>query len=430
MANAVPDSSNPVESPNRDLAKEFDEIVEACERNEEADGKHGAGHGIADGGNRACALHQFRARLPPRIGEHHGEADRESRGRGGEQKAVQRGLPERTSQAPSQMCEGIVKQYRRRDHEADQDGNAAGKRRERAARTLKPFFRQAAVFVGGMVETARASQRQLENEQREDEEQHDASDLRRAREIVAVEPGIVDGDRERSYPEELHGADVIQRLHERKRDAGGERGPGQRQGNLPKSLGRVAPERPAHFQDADRLGDEARSGGDIHIRIEHGAHHKNGAAQAADFGEPIAPRVMPAEESAQTALHRPGIIEQLEIAIGDDVGRDRKRQEQQPLKITAPGKTIHGDEPSRPGADQERQHADARQQQQRAAQSSREHIGDEMRPGVAARFERDRDDGEDRQERDHRYDECRRRPAEVAAFLEPCEPPAQRRPLR
>src|SRR5262245_20421825 len=72
-----------------------DEIVEAREWDEEPDCEHGSRYGVADRGDRARAPNQLRARLPPRIGEHHGEADRNARSRAREQEAVQRGAPER-----------------------------------------------------------------------------------------------------------------------------------------------------------------------------------------------------------------------------------------------------------------------------------------------------------------------------------------------
>ena len=106
-----------------------------------------------------------------------------------------------------------------------------------------------------------------------------------------------------------------------------------------------APERAAHLQHAYRLRDEARPRGDVDVRIEHRAHHQDRAAEAADVGEPVASRVAPAEQIAQGGLHHPGIVEQLKIGIGDDIGRDRQRQQQQPLEIAPPREAIHGDEP-------------------------------------------------------------------------------------
>ena len=108
MAKAVPDSTSPVDTPNSDRISAVDEIVEARERNEQADGEHGAGDRIADGGQRARRLDQLRARLPPRVSEHHGEADRERRRRRGEHEAVQRGFPELRRQTGRHMHERIV----------------------------------------------------------------------------------------------------------------------------------------------------------------------------------------------------------------------------------------------------------------------------------------------------------------------------------
>ncbi len=74
-----------------------------------------------------------------------------------------------------------------------------------------------------MVKAALGPERPLGEEERCDEQQHDAGELGGAGKAVAVEPGIVDGDRQGPYSEELDGADIVQRLHERKRHARGER---------------------------------------------------------------------------------------------------------------------------------------------------------------------------------------------------------------
>ena len=259
------------------------------------------------------------------------------------------------------------------------------------------------------------------HEQGEHEQQHDAGDLRRAGQAVAVEPGIVDGDGERPHAEELDRADVVQRFHQHERDARGERRPRQWQSHLPERLHGVSPQRPAHFQHAHRLRDEARSRGDVDIRIEHRAHHQDGAAEAANIREPVVPRIAPAEQTAQGGLHHPGIIEHLQIGVGDDIGRDRERQQQQPLQISPSRKAIHGDEPGGAGADQETQASYPGHQQQRAADRAGEHVGDEMRPGIAAWLQRDQRDGEQRQERDQRDEKRRDRPAEIAALFQPGE---------
>ena len=53
MANALPESSSPVEHVEQRPHRRIDGIVEVGERDEEADGEHGAGHGVADGGHDA-----------------------------------------------------------------------------------------------------------------------------------------------------------------------------------------------------------------------------------------------------------------------------------------------------------------------------------------------------------------------------------------
>jgi hypothetical protein len=49
-----------------------------------------------------------------------------------------------------------------------------------------------------------------------------------------------------------------------------------------------------------------------------------------------------------------------------------------------------------------------------------------MRPGIAARLQRNEGDGDDRQKRDQRDEERRRRPGEIAALLEARNPPAKK----
>ncbi len=193
------------------------------------------------------------------------------------------------------MGERVVNEHARRQHEAEQHRQGAGERRQQAARAAERLFRQVAIFAGRVMEAALGPERPLEQQQRSHEQQHDAGDLRRAGQIVAVEPGVVDGDRQGPHAEELDRADIVQRLHQRQRDAGRQRRPGQRQGDLPEGLRRRAPERAAYLEHAYRLRDEARPRGDVDVRIEHRAHHQDRAAEAANVGEPIAPRVAPAE---------------------------------------------------------------------------------------------------------------------------------------
>ena len=184
---------------------------------------------------------------------------------------------------------------------------------------------------------------------------------------VAVEPGVVDGDGEGAHAEEFHRADVVQSFHQRERHARGKRGSRQRQRHLEEGCRGAPAERAAHLEHADRLGEKARPRGDVDIRVEHHAHHEDGAAHAPDVGKPVVLGAVPAEQLTQQGLQRAGIVEQLEIAKSDDVGRDGERQEQQPLEQASPREAVHGDEPRRAGADQEGERADAGHQLERAA---------------------------------------------------------------
>ena len=134
------------------------------------------------------------------------------------------------------MSERVVNEHTGRKHEAEQHRQRAGECRKRAARAAERLFRQVAIFAGGVVEAALGPQRALEQQQRKHEQQHDAGDLRRAGEVVAVEPSVVDGDRQGSHAEKFDRADIVQRLHQRERDACGERRARQRQGDLPEGL--------------------------------------------------------------------------------------------------------------------------------------------------------------------------------------------------
>ena len=55
-------------------------------------------------------------------------------------------------------------------------------------------------------------------------------------------------------------------------------------------------------------------------------------------GKPVVVGVLPAEVRPEPRLHRAGIVEQLDVAVGDDVGRHRERQHEQAVDEGAAGK--------------------------------------------------------------------------------------------
>src|SRR6185295_20410708 len=77
-------------------------------------------------------------------------------------------------------------------------------------------------------------------------------------------------------------------------------------------------------------------------------------------------------------------------------------------------------------ADEKRKRADAGHERERAAERTGEHVGNEMRPGIAARLKREHEDGDDRRNRDQRDEKRRHRPREPAARASPRDAAAHR----
>ena len=232
------------------------------------------------------------------------------------------------SKSRRDVGERVVHEHRGGQREAEHYWHSAGDHREQAARGAKPVLWQVAIFAGGVMEAPLASEAALAEQQGGDEQQHDAGDLGGAGQAIAVEPGIVDGDGQGLNAEELDRPDIVQSFHHRESDARRERRPRQRKRHLPERLGWTSPERPAYLEHTYRLGEEARPRGDVDVRVEDGAHDQDRAAQAPDVGKPIGLGVAPPESGAQARLHDARIIEHLQKSIGDDVGRNRKRQQQ------------------------------------------------------------------------------------------------------
>ena len=220
----------------------------------------------------------------------------------------------------------------------------------------------------------------LERNQRGDEQQHHAGDLGGAGKAAAVEPGGEDRQRQRLNAEIFAGADVVERLQERERNSDGDRRPRQWQRNLP---GEAERPRAEHTRGLDvlrglRLEHGAR--GQIDIRIEHEAHEQDRAGERAHIGKPVVGGGPKSECSTQPRLYWASRIENVDIDIGDDVGRDREWQHQQPGQHIASGKLKRGHRPGGAGAEHDGDDGDARQQQHRLQRRDRNHIADQVQP--------------------------------------------------
>ena len=106
----------------------------------------------------------------------------------------------------------------------------------------------------------------------------------------------------------------------------------------------------------DRRKDRARS-----------RHDQDRAAERAHIREPVVGgRSASRTTRAAAACTGPSDVEQVDIDVGDDVGRDRERQRQQPQQRRAPGKLEGGHDPG--GADADRRRS--RPRRRRAAARS------------------------------------------------------------
>ena len=68
-----------------------------------------------------------------------------------------------------------------------------------------------------------------------------------------------------------------------------------------------------------------------------------------------------AEKRAQTGLDRSKRMENIQICVGQNVGRDRERQQQRPIEEFSSRKFGGGNKPRRSNADDAGQYADAKQ---------------------------------------------------------------------
>ena len=240
-------------------------------------------------------------------------------------------------------------QKRQRDEKAERDRREAGRRCEPPLRALQrdaPRDSRMAVDAGEGLAAAAVA---LERDQAGDRDQHHAGDLRRARQARTVEPGGEDRQRQRLHAEIFAGADVVERLEQRQRKTRGDRRARQRQRDVAGQRPATRAERARHLDQRRALGLEHRAGGEIDVRVEHEAHDQDRAAERADVRKPVVGGRLEAEQRAQRRLHRSEAVEHVDIDVGDDVGRERERQRQQPDEHAAAGKFVGRDDPG--GAD-------------------------------------------------------------------------------
>ena len=150
-------------------------------------------------------------------------------------------------------------------------------------------------------------------------------------------------------------ADVVERLQQREREPDRERGPRQRQRHMARQHEARRAERARDLEQARALRLEHRARREEDVRIEHKRKDEDRAAAANGCSDTRSAAVGFQPVSAvSSALHRPERVEQVDIDVGDDIGREGERQRQRPGERVAAGEAIGGDEPRGADADESR----------------------------------------------------------------------------
>ena len=153
-----------------------------------------------------------------------------------------------------------------------------------------------------------------------------------------------------------------------------------------------------NLEQAGRGEPERNSCYHVDIGIENRGHHQHRTAKRADLGKPVIRRAPPAKHVAEHRLHRPRIFKKIGIGIGDNIGRDRRRQKQHPFEQATPGELVPCDDPGRADTKADRQHPDTGHQQQGVADIARQYGRDQMRPQAPAVTKGRHDERRDRPE--------------------------------
>ena len=203
------------------------------------------------------------------------------RGNRCEHQAVPGGLPEIRSQPRRQMRDRVVNEDACRKHKPDQHRQRAGQSWQAHRESRESLLPEAGDTCRCVMEApfgarARARSASSANTNISITQAICAAPAR----LVAMQPG---GRRWRRSacrtPKYCDGADIVQRLHQRERHAGGERRPRQRQRHRPEC--RRPRSRPSVRATSSTQTDCCRKlarAVTVDIRVEHGRQHEDGAA--------------------------------------------------------------------------------------------------------------------------------------------------------
>ncbi len=156
------------------------------------------------------------------------------------------------------------------------------------------------VAAGRHLRVPGATARQpLEHQERERHGHEQRGELHGRVAVERLEPDAVDRVGEGADAEQVDGAEVGERLHQRERHAAEDRRPRQRDPD-PQDRPRARHAEPARRLDQRaRLAQERGARQQIHVRVEHEREHHDGAARRADARNPEAER----EQREHVARH-------------------------------------------------------------------------------------------------------------------------------
>ena len=353
----------------------------------------------------------MRARQPQRPADHQRKQQRGSGGgRGNGHGIAQCRQQLRRSALAAQPFERLHQQVQRRGEEPGQHRQRADHQCQRRARAVQPLWLHRARALGGGIALMTACMA-LQRHQGQHDHQHGQRDLCRAGQIRAGHPGGIDRHGQGLHAEELRGPDVVEGFQQHQHHADGNGRTGQRQGNPEKHRHRAGAQAAPGFKQAGGLGHEQGAGGQVDIRIQHQRQQHDAAGQMADVRQTEITRTFVPQQPAQRALHRAQRVQQIQIGVGNDIGRHRQWQQQGPAQDTAPGKRIGGDQPGAAGTGHRHQHADAEQDNHGIGAGPGQHRGQQVRPQPRAAIQRDPAQGQHRGQHQRGDDQCCQQPA-------------------
>ncbi len=370
-------------------------VVDGEHRREQPERQHQPGQRVTQ--LRDVHRDEAQPARPPAPGQNGRKAEQQrgQRGKACERDRVEGVAPQRHVEIRKQPAlETLMRQIQQRHQESEADRQQAGCECQTAldAGKRRPL-RQPRAF-GGKLRRDVAPSVAFNCDKSGHDRQHETRQLRGAGEAAAVEPGREHRDRERANAEIFAGADVVQRFQRHQRCADRERGTCHRQRDAPEDGPASGAERLRGLGELRALELEHRARRKIDVRIEHQRDHDDGAGQRAQIGK-HAHRVLQRQPDRKRPVDQAERLEQIDIDVSREIGRDRERQRHQPEQHLPAAEFMQRDRPRRAGADRERQGADAAEQERGVEKTPRQHIFDEGLPDVRRRLQRQRDDGDD-----------------------------------